>query len=69
MANGLCYFRSRRFGFITFASKDAVDTAQAARPHTMENKQITTKRSIPKGVRLFAMPLSFVKKKILIIWN
>ncbi|XP_059486384.1 heterogeneous nuclear ribonucleoprotein A1-like isoform X2 [Neocloeon triangulifer] len=42
---------SRRFGFITFANKENVDAAQAARPHQMESKQITTKRSIPKGLQ------------------
>ncbi|CAB3368028.1 Hypothetical predicted protein [Cloeon dipterum] len=42
---------SRRFGFITFASKECVDAAQLARPHKLDTKQITTKRSIPKGLQ------------------
>ncbi|CAB3368032.1 Hypothetical predicted protein [Cloeon dipterum] len=46
-----CFARSRRFGFITFASKECVDAAQLARPHKLDTKQITTKRSIPKGLQ------------------
>ncbi|PAV69438.1 hypothetical protein WR25_09042 isoform D [Diploscapter pachys] len=40
--------RSRGFGFITFTSKACVDAAMAARPHTIDGKQVDPKRAVPK---------------------
>jgi len=40
--------RSRCFGFVTFETVEAVDAAQAARPHIVDDKQVDSKRAIPK---------------------
>jgi heterogeneous nuclear ribonucleoprotein A1/A3 len=40
--------RSRCFGFVTFETVEAVDAAQAARPHIIDDKQVDSKRAIPK---------------------
>jgi heterogeneous nuclear ribonucleoprotein A1/A3 len=40
--------RSRCFGFVTFDSVESVDAAQAARPHIIDEKQVDSKRAIPK---------------------
>jgi RNA recognition motif-containing protein len=40
--------KSRGFGFVTFETEGSVDTAQAARPHTIDGKQVDCKRAIPK---------------------
>jgi len=40
--------RSRCFGFVTFETVEAVDAAQAARPHIIDEKQVDSKRAIPK---------------------
>jgi heterogeneous nuclear ribonucleoprotein A1/A3 len=40
--------RSRCFGFVTFESVESVDAAQAARPHIIDDKQVDSKRAIPK---------------------
>uniref|UniRef100_A0A5K3ELX1 RRM domain-containing protein n=1 Tax=Mesocestoides corti TaxID=53468 RepID=A0A5K3ELX1_MESCO len=40
--------RPRGFGFITFKDASAVDAAQNARPHTLDGKEIDTKRAMPR---------------------
>jgi heterogeneous nuclear ribonucleoprotein A1/A3 len=40
--------KSKGFGFVTFKTVDGVDEAQRNRPHTIDNKQVDTKRAIPK---------------------
>jgi RNA recognition motif-containing protein len=40
--------RSRGFGFITYEDPASVDKAQKERPHTLDGKQMDTKRAIPK---------------------
>jgi len=40
--------RSRCFGFVTFEAVESVDQAQAARPHIIDEKQVDSKRAIPK---------------------
>jgi len=40
--------RSRCFGFVTFDTVESVDAAQAARPHIIDDKQVDSKRAIPK---------------------
>ncbi len=40
--------RPRGFGFITFKEEAAVDAAQNARPHTLDGKEIDTKRAMPR---------------------
>jgi RNA recognition motif-containing protein len=40
--------RSRGYGFLIFGAEDAVDKAQAARPHKLDGKVIDTKRCLPK---------------------
>lgn len=40
--------RSRCFGFVTFENIESVDTAQSARPHIIDGKQVDSKRAIPK---------------------
>jgi len=40
--------RSRGFGFVTFDSAAPLDEVQNTRPHTISNKQVDTKRALPK---------------------
>ncbi|KAL5112333.1 hypothetical protein TcWFU_006509 [Taenia crassiceps] len=40
--------KPRGFGFITFKDASAVDAAQNARPHTLDGKEIDTKRAMPR---------------------
>ncbi|CAJ0569639.1 unnamed protein product, partial [Mesorhabditis spiculigera] len=40
--------RSRGFGFVTYASKEAVDAAMSMRPHVIDDKPVDVKRAIPK---------------------
>ncbi|KAM7541552.1 hypothetical protein Aperf_G00000021935 [Anoplocephala perfoliata] len=40
--------KPRGFGFITFKEASAVDAAQSARPHTLDGKEIDTKRAMPR---------------------
>lgn len=40
--------RSRCFGFVTFENEESIDVAQAARPHIIDEKQVDSKRAIPK---------------------
>lgn len=40
--------KPRGFGFITFKDSAAVDAAQNARPHTLDGKEIDTKRAMPR---------------------
>ncbi|KAI6206283.1 hypothetical protein M3Y94_00891200 [Aphelenchoides besseyi] len=41
--------RSRCFGFITFANKEAVDEAMNHRPHVIDDKKVDAKRAIPRN--------------------
>lgn len=40
--------RSKGFGFITFRKSHMIDDAQAARPHKIDDRQVETKRAVPK---------------------
>eukprot|EP00096_Caligus_rogercresseyi_P011356 TRINITY_DN4443_c0_g1_i1.p1 TRINITY_DN4443_c0_g1~~TRINITY_DN4443_c0_g1_i1.p1 ORF type:complete len:427 (-),score=201.66 TRINITY_DN4443_c0_g1_i1:522-1802(-) len=40
--------RSRGFGFVTYAHSDMVDACQSARPHTIDNAKVETKRATPR---------------------
>lgn len=40
--------RSRGFGFITFAEKGSIDSIQKKRPHRIDNREVETKRAMPK---------------------
>ena len=40
--------KSKGFGFITYKEPSSVDDAQAQRPHTIDGKQVQTKRAIPR---------------------
>ena len=42
--------RSRGFGFITYKFSMSVDEAQGNRPHTIDNKEVETKRATPREV-------------------
>ena len=57
----LLFYRSRGFGFVVFATTAMLDAAQAARPHTIDNREVDTKRAMPRGV----MPSYFVLVKCL----
>lgn len=43
-------FRSRGFGFITYKDADSIDQAQANRPHKVDNREVDTKRAMPREV-------------------
>ncbi|GFS89041.1 hypothetical protein NPIL_473461 [Nephila pilipes] len=40
--------RSRGFGFVTYKSAHMVDDAQAARPHTIDGREVEPKRAVPR---------------------
>ncbi|KAK7092667.1 heterogeneous nuclear ribonucleoprotein A3 homolog 1-like isoform X2 [Littorina saxatilis] len=40
--------RSRGFGFITYKDADGIDQAQANRPHKVDNREVETKRAMPR---------------------
>ena len=40
--------KSRGFGFLEFASSEQVDNCQAARPHIIDDKEVETKRAVPR---------------------
>nr|KAG5691701.1 hypothetical protein BaRGS_029466 [Batillaria attramentaria] len=40
--------RSRGFGFITYKDAESIDQAQANRPHTIDNREVETKRAMPR---------------------
>lgn len=42
--------RSRGFGFITYAKASMVDDAMANRPHKIDNREVETKRAVPRDV-------------------
>ena len=42
--------RSRGFGFITYKDPDGIEQAQANRPHTIDNREVETKRAMPREV-------------------
>ncbi|KAH8385689.1 hypothetical protein KR200_009469, partial [Drosophila serrata] len=39
---------SRGFGFVTFVDPQAVENVQRARPHSIDNKNVETKRALPR---------------------
>ncbi|XP_046689148.1 heterogeneous nuclear ribonucleoprotein A1-like, partial [Homalodisca vitripennis] len=41
-------FRSRGFGFVTYAHSEMVDEAMSHRPHKIDGREVETKRAIPK---------------------
>lgn len=42
--------RSRGFGFITYKHAEGIDQAQGNRPHTIDGRQVETKRAMPREV-------------------
>lgn len=40
--------RSRGFGFITYKEAESIDQAQANRPHKVDNREVDTKRAMPR---------------------
>ncbi|CAE1317331.1 HNRNPA1_3 [Acanthosepion pharaonis] len=41
--------KSRGFGFITYKTEEQVDEAQRNRPHNIDNKEVETKRAMPRN--------------------
>lgn len=44
------FCRSRGFGFVTYKTEDMLDEAQKHRPHKVDNREVDTKRAIPRSV-------------------
>jgi len=44
------HFRSRGFGFITYAKASMVDDAMMNRPHKIDGREVETKRAVPRDV-------------------
>ena len=42
--------RSRGFGFITFQQSADLEDAQQKRPHTIDGREVETKRAMPRDV-------------------
>jgi len=40
--------RSRGFGFVTFSKSYMLDDAQKAKPHTIDGREVDTKRAVPR---------------------
>jgi len=40
--------KSRGFGFVTYTTMESVDEAMKNKPHTIDDKQVDTKRAMPK---------------------
>eukprot|EP00916_Digyalum_oweni_P002307 GHVL01004204.1.p1 GENE.GHVL01004204.1~~GHVL01004204.1.p1 ORF type:complete len:188 (+),score=26.79 GHVL01004204.1:60-623(+) len=40
--------KSRGFGFITYKDADSIDQAQANRPHKVDDREVDTKRAMPR---------------------
>ena len=40
--------KSRGFGFLEYATMEQVDACQAARPHTVDGKEVESKRAVPR---------------------
>lgn len=40
--------KSRGFGFVTYKEAASVDKAQASRPHVVDNKEVDSKRAMPR---------------------
>ena len=49
------WFRSRGFGFVTYARAYMVDDAQAARPHRVDGREVEPKRAVPRDVSAFSV--------------
>jgi RNA recognition motif-containing protein len=47
--------RSRGFGFVTYETVEQVDACQAARPHTLDDKTVETKRATPSPSPAFSI--------------
>lgn len=45
--------KSRGFGFVTYKEADALDQAQANRPHKIDGREVETKRAMPREVRYY----------------
>lgn len=43
-------FRSRGFGFVTYKEAGQVDEAQKNRVHKIDNREVETKRAMPRDV-------------------
>lgn len=65
-----CFLRrSRGFGFIKYKDTESVDNVQKARPHKIDDRDVETKRAMPRDVsyqetchsELKTCPLSFTK--------
>lgn len=54
--------KSRGFGFVVFATTAMLDAAQAARPHTIDNREVDTKRAMPRGETTKKQPGILAKK-------
>lgn len=54
--------KSRGFGFVTYKDSDMVDTAQANRPHIIDERTVETKRAMPRDEANSAESHMTVKK-------
>lgn len=46
-------YRSRGFGFITYAKSEMVDEAMKHRPHKIDGRKVDSKRAVPRDVSIY----------------
>ncbi|UYV70444.1 KLHL7 [Cordylochernes scorpioides] len=62
--------KPRGFGFVTYKDPESVDAAQAARPHRIDDREVETKRAVPReGVQSSGRPQKPTKKICVLIWE
>jgi hypothetical protein len=58
--------KSRGFGFVIFTSPEAVDAAQAARPHEVDGRTVETRRAVPRAEAAKQVPSASTTRRVFI---